>query len=143
MSPRAANDEAPVQTPEQLLYARWLDRGTRFGLVLLVLLFGLYLSGLFEPKVPLERLPALWTLPVEQYLQATGSPQGWGWLALVRHGDVANLVGIAVLAGISVLCLLALLPGYWRRGDRLYVGLALAEIVVVMAAASGLLTGGH
>ena len=99
--------------------------------------------GLAEPHVPLERLPELWRQPVGSYLAQTQAPQGWGWLALVQHGDVAGLVGIAILAGCSLLCLLALVPLYLRRGDRAFVALCLAEVAVVLLAASGWLTAGH
>ena len=135
--------KAVSQPVEQLRYARLLDWGTRIGLVVLVLTFAAYMGGLTSPHVPLERLPELWGQPVGIYLQQTQAPQGWGWLALVRHSDVAGLVGIAILAGCSLLCLLALVPLYWRRGDKAFVALCLAEVAVVVLAASGWLTGGH
>ena len=135
--------ETVVQPAEQLRYARLLDWGTRAGLLVLVLSFAAYMSGLTDPHVPLERLAALWGQPVDSYLAQTQAPQGWGWLALVRHSDVAGLVGIAILAGCSLLCLLALVPLYWRRGDKAFVALCLAEVAVVVLAASGWLTGGH
>lgn len=132
-----------VQAREQLRYARLLDWGTRIGLVVLVLTFAAYMSGLTPPHVPLAQLPSLWGQPVAGYLQQTQSPLGWGWLALVPRSDVAGLVGIVVLAGCSLLCLLALVPLYWRRGDRAFVALCLAEVAVVLLAASGWLTAGH
>ena len=134
---------AVSQPVEQLRYARLLDWGTRIGLATLVLTFASYMGGLTRPHVPLEQLAALWGQPVGRYLEQTQAPLGWGWLALVRHSDVAGLVGIAILAGCSLLCLLALVPTYWRRGDRAFVVLCLAEVAVVVLAASGWLTGGH
>lgn len=135
--------ETVEQPAEQLLYARLLDWGTRIGLVVLVLTFAAYMGGLTTPRVPLEQLPALWGQPVGSYLQQTQSPLGWGWVALVRHSDVAGLLGIVLLAGCSLLCLLALVPLYLRRGDRAFVALCLAEVAVVLLAASGWLTAGH
>lgn len=61
----------------------------------------------------------------------------------MHRGDIAGLVGIAVLAGCSVLCLLALVPMYLRRGDRAYAALCVAEAAVVVLAASGVLAAGH
>ena len=135
--------KAVSQPVEQLRYARLLDWGTRAGLLVLVLSFAAYMSGLTDPHVPLERLATLWGQPVDSYLAQTQAPQGWGWLALVRHSDVAGLVGIVILAGCSLLCLLSLVPLYWRRGDKAFVALCLAEVAVVVLAASGWLTGGH
>jgi hypothetical protein len=134
---------APVQPAEQLRYARLLNWCTRIGLAVLLLSFGAYVLGLVQPLVAPERLPGLWVQPVARYLQLTGSPTGWGWLALLHRGDIAGLLGIAILAGSSVLCLLALLPLYVARGDKHFVAICLAEVGVVLLAASGWLAGGH
>lgn len=139
----SATQESLAQPAEQLRYARLLEVCTRLGLAALVLSFGAYVGGLLSPRVALERLPDLWSLPVADYLRQTQSPTGWGWLALLQHGDVAGLVGIVILAGCSLLCLLALLPLYLKRGDRVYAALCLAEVAVVLVAASGWLAGGH
>ncbi len=132
-----------TQSAEQLRYARVLDWGTRTGLVVLVSSFAFYMLGLTTPHVAVQRLPELWSLPVAQYLQQTASPAGWGWLALVQRGDVMGLVGIVILAGCSPVCLLTLVPLYLRRGDKVFAGLCVAEVAVVVLAASGLLGGGH
>ena len=42
-----------------------------------------------------------------------------------------------------LLCLLSLLPLYAKRGDRAYLAICIAEIAVLLLAASGLLTLGH
>jgi hypothetical protein len=132
-----------TQSDEQLLYARWLEWGTRFGLAALVGLFAAYAGGLLPPQVPLDQLPTLWNQPVDAYLRATGAPSGWQWVHRLGQGDVANLLGIAIMAGCSVLCLLALLPLALRRGDRLLAALCLAEAAVVLLAASGVIGGAH
>lgn len=131
------------QSVEQLRYARWLEAGSRLGLLMLVLSFAGYGSGLLAADVPLQHLPDLWSLPVGQYLAQSQAPTGWGWLARLGRGEGASLAGIAVLASCSLPCLLALLPLYLRRGDRAYVLLCLAEVAVIVLAASGWLTGGH
>lgn len=71
---------------EQFVYARWLDWGTRAGLVLLAGTFAAYVLGLAAPHVPFELLAQAWLLPVDQYRAAVGAPAGWGWLALAAHG---------------------------------------------------------
>ena len=139
-----APDVAPASQPaEQLRYARLVDWGTRAGLLVLVLSFAAYLLGLAESHVPVQRLPELWQHPVGRYLELTNSPTGWGWLALIHRGDIAGLLGIAILAGCSVLGLVALVPLYLRRGDKAFAVLCVAEVAVVLLAASGVLAGGH
>lgn len=127
----------------QWRYSRWLAGGARVGLVVLLASFVAYVMGWVAPLVPLDELPRLWTQPVSTYLQVTGQPTGWGWLTLVHRADVMNLVGIALLASCSLPCLLAVLPCYARAGDRAFIALCLMEVVVLVAAASGLLGGGH
>lgn len=133
----------PVQPPEQERYARVLDWGTRVGLLVLVLSFAAYVGGLMEAHVPPDRLPALWEHPVARYLELTQSPTGWGWLAMIHRGDMAGVLGIAILAGCSVPCLLALVPLYAARRERAFVAICLVEVAVVALAASGWLAGGH
>lgn len=141
--PQAAPVQAPEQPPEQRRYADLLVWGTRVGLVVVLLGFVAYVSGLVAPQVPVERLPQLWTLPLHDYLAQTGTPTGWGWTALVQRSDILSLAGIALLAGCSVLCLLSLVPLYAARGDKAFVFVCLADAAVVLLAASGILTGGH
>lgn len=134
----------PVSQPEeQLLYARLLAAGSRLGLVLLVLSFGVYLTGWLQPHVPLEQLPQLWQHPAHRFRDLAGMPAGWGWLALVHRADIAGLAGIAVLAGCSLPALLALVPVFLRRGERAAAVLSAAVAVVVLLAASGLMSQGH
>jgi len=132
-----------LQGEEQLIYARILEWGTRAGFVALVAGFVLYVFDPASALVAPERLPALWTRPVAEYLAATHAPTGWDWLRLLRHGDVAALLGIVVLAACPALCLLPLLPRYFRSRDWGFFGLVVAQLAVMAFAASGLLTGGH
>lgn len=127
----------------QQRYARLLALGSRFGLVVLVASFVAYVSGLIAPVVRLEELPTLWSQPVAQYLQVTGLPTGWGWLPLADHGDVLNLVGVALLASCSLPCLLAVIPCYAREHDRAFMLLCTLELLVLVFSASGIIDAGH
>lgn len=124
-------------TSEQEIYARWLDWGTRIGLAALVAAFLGYAFGLLDAFVPLGRLPALWSLPVDRYIALTGAPTGWGWLALLGRSDYLNQLAVAVLALITVICYLRIVPILWRGGERLQAGMAIAQVLVLLAAVSG------
>ena len=133
----------PPVADEQLRYARWLDWGAKAGFAALVVGFLAYATGLLPAQVPFERLPELLALPLDRYLAATGTPTGWGWTTLLAYGEYASLVGIALLAGCSALCLLAIVPIYLRRRDTVYAIVCILEIAVLALAASGVLTSGH
>jgi hypothetical protein len=137
------SENTQLQKAEASLYAFLLDWGTRIGLVFLVLSFGAYVLGFITPHVSLEQLPQLWNQPVAIYLQKTGTPTGWGWLALAGKGDMLNLVGIAILAGCSVPPLLGLIPLDLKRRDYAYAGICTVIVLVLVLAASGVLSGGH
>lgn len=54
-----------------------------------------------------------------------------------------NLVGIALLAGCSMPALLGLIPLYVQRRDYAYAGICALIALVLVLAASGILSGGH
>lgn len=144
MTTSAANKAHHVYaSPEQLRYARVLDAGMRFGLLLLALGFLAYVAGALPVQVPLEELPRLWGLAAADYLRATGMPDGWGWVTMLDRGDVLPLIGMVVLCGVTLACFLVLLPAYAARRDWAYFLIVMLEIGVLVLAASGVLTAGH
>jgi hypothetical protein len=129
---------------EQLAYARVLNVGMKLGLLSLVVTFAVYLLEILAPHIPVTHLPRYWSMPVKQYLAATGIHPGWGWVQLLHKGDFLNFIGIAFLAGVTVACYLAILPTFIRKKERIYGWLAVSEVLVLALAASGLLkAGGH
>ncbi len=135
---------APVPVAEdQARYARILAIGTHAGLALLVVLFGIYMVGAIDPHVPHERLPDVWRLPAREFLAIARIEAGWGWAAILHRADILTLVGIVTLAFCSVPCLVAVMPVYWRSGQRMLFAICVLEVAVIVLAASGVLAGGH
>jgi hypothetical protein len=79
---------------------------------------------------------------VGEYLKQTSTPTGWAWLTMIGKGDFASLVGIAWLSGCSLICLLAVIPIYAHRNDRVFVMLCVFALAVQLLAASGMLKAG-
>ncbi len=138
--PRDANDGV---RSEQRLYARLLDWTTKAGFAVLVAGFAAYAFGLVPAHVPVGDLARLWSLPLSEYLKATDTPTGWGWIFHLPKGEFVSLAGISLLSGCSLVCLVAVIPIYTRRGDRVYAAICAAEIAVLLLAASGALTPAH
>ncbi len=136
---RAQEPAATAPSPEQLLYARVLDYGMKAGLAMLIAGFAAYTGGVVSAQVPLEELSRLWALPVEDYLVESGMTAGWRWLALPDRGEVLALLGIVFLAGVSVPCLMALVPAYAARREWIYLVITVLLIGVLVLAASGVL----
>lgn len=136
-------DNNPHIPVEQQRYATLLNWGARSGLAILAISFVAYLFDWMPAHVPFDQLPQVWNLPVDEYLKQTGTPTGWHWLDLVAYGDFASLIGIAVLSGCSLICLVAVMPIYAKRGDRVFVAICVIALAVQLLAASGTLSVGH
>jgi hypothetical protein len=136
---------------DQLLYASILARGMYLGLGILLVTFVLYLTGLLQPGVPIEELPNYWTLSAHEYLEAVNHEflhrpdvvTGWGWVSLLGMGDYLNFIGIALLAAVTIVCYMGILPSLIRRKDWIYGTIAALEILILVLAASGIVAVGH
>lgn len=137
-------NEKTRASEEQIAYANILNAGMWSGLFLLIITFLVYISGLLPSYVPIDDLPKYWGLRAHDYNVALHAPTGWGWAALLGKGDYLNFLGIAILSGLTILCYLVILPILIRKKDTPYVVIAVAEVLVLALAASGLLkSGGH
>jgi hypothetical protein len=123
---------------EHRVYARWLDVGARIGFVALVATFVAHVLEIVPPGIALEHLPRYWHLPVAEFVAMTGAPQGWSWVARLGEGDLLTFVGVALLASVTIVCYARVLPLFVRARDRVFAVICVAEIVVLAAAASGL-----
>ena len=138
-------------TEEQLLYAAILEKGMLVGLALMFITFALYVFRIMPAAVPLAEISGYWSQPVHEYLVAINNnflhwdhlPTGWSWLKLVGKGDFLNFVPVALLSGVTIVCYLAIVPGLFKRGDKAYAIMAIAEAAILALAASGLLAVGH
>ena len=131
------------QRTEQFRYATLLERGSWLGMAMLVITFTVYALGLLPADIAPARWPSLWDKPVREYIQLTGAPTGWGWLGKLGKSDYASLSGVAILAGCSMVSVLALIPMYWKRRDRAFALIAALQVLVLVLAASGMLRAGH
>ncbi|HXU40708.1 MAG TPA: hypothetical protein VN675_00170 [Burkholderiales bacterium] len=127
----------------QATYARWLDAATRVGFAISLAAFLVYVSGAVEPFVPLEQLPQLWTLSAARYAEATGAPTGWGWLGMLGYADYLNLAALALFGLVTLACYARIVPLLFAEGERLQAFIALAQVLVLAAAAAGFFTGGR
>ena len=138
-------------TEDQLLYANILEKGMLLGLVLMFITFALYVFGIMPAAVPLSEISGYWSQPVHDYLVAINDNflhqdhlvTGWSWLKLIGKGDFINFIPIAILSGVTIICYLFIAPGLFKRGDKAYAIMALAEVAILTLAASGLLAVGH
>ncbi|MEW6620716.1 MAG: hypothetical protein AB1422_15510 [bacterium] len=138
------NSNKTKTSEEQIAYANVLNVAMWTGLSILVVTFIVYLSGVLPTFIPIEDMPKYWGMASKDFIHHFQAPTGWGWLAMVGKGDYLTFVGIALLAGLTVLCYLVILPILMRKKDIPYVVIAIFEVAVLVLAASGILkSGGH
>ena len=124
---------------EERICARWLEAGTRVAFTVVLASFAIYVLGLLDPLVPLQELVQLWGLPVDRYVAATGAPTGWAWLRFLGKGDYLNLLGIALFAAVTIVCYARMVPAFSQQGKRAQAMFALLQVLVLLAAASGVI----
>ncbi len=125
---------------KQLAYAKLLDISVKSASLILVLFFVIYIFEATSPDIPLSELPHYWHLPLEEYLQQTNYNAGWSWLGLLSKSDFLNYIPLVLLAGISILCYIRIIPILAAKKDKWYIVIAIAEIAILILAASGVLT---
>jgi len=140
----ATQTVTPGASPEQKRYGAVLDVAMKIGLLTLVVAFVLYLIGIPKPHVPVDEVSANWSLKVGDYLEKAQIEKGWSWMKNLGQSDFLTFAPIAFLASITVICYLTILPIFFKRKDFIYGGLVIAEVLVLVLAASGVLpSGGH
>ncbi len=135
---------APQTPPEQITYANLLFYGSWGAIAILLITFFVYVSGVFESYIPINEISQYWSMPVSQYVHEANVPIGWGWATLLGKGDFLNFIGIALLAGMTIVCFIVILPYYIKQKDIPFIVLIILEVLVLCLGASGIFgTGGH
>jgi hypothetical protein len=136
------NDEVLKPSREQIIYANLLIIGVWAGIVILFATYLIYVTGILTPHIDISIIPGLWGKGVNEYLEITHSPHGWGWVSLLGKGDFLNYTGFVLLALMTILCYLVLVRGYIRQKNWIFATIAILEIIVLSLAASGIFGGG-
>ncbi len=137
---------------EQVIYANILEKGMYLGLGGLIVTFGLYVFGVIPSAIPLAEVSKYWSQDAHSYLEAINRDFlhldhpliGWTWTTLLRKGDFLNFLSIAILASLTILCYLAIIPSLLKKKDAVYTLMTIVGVVILVLAASGILVvGGH
>ncbi len=132
-----------TQPAEQALYARWLARGTKLSLVAMVLGYVVYVMGWLPAAMSPDDVARRWGLSAAEFVASTGARAGWAWLGRLPDAQALALAGVALLAACSLPALVGLVQAFRARGDKRCAMLAVAQIAVIVLAASGVVAGGH
>jgi hypothetical protein len=136
---------SPLKASEaQLFYATLLNRLTLIGFALLVVVFLIYILGIFSPYVPMRDVLQYWNQSSHHYMQAANIQPGWTWVSKIGYGDFLIYIPVTILAGVTIVCYVGVVFKFLKGKEYILMVIAMVEIVVLLAAASGLLkAGGH
>ena len=129
-------------TREQIIYANLLLMGMLAGIIVMIITYAIYVTGILPSHVDMQLVTANWGKGIHEYLEITNSPAGWGWAGLLLKGDFLNYIGFALLGLMTIFCYLVLVRGYFRNRDWIFAVISILEILVLSLAASGILGGG-
>ena len=133
-----------IHSEEQEIYGTILMKGVVTSLSVLCLAFMAYFISLLTAYISYESFVNNWSLPMHEYHKAVGLEigTGWAWVSQLTYPDLASLVTVMYLSSITLICYLKILPIFFKRKDKIYFILTMAEIVVLCVAASGILKAG-
>ena len=127
----------PDDAPERRAFGRMLLGTSATGFVAMLGALAAYLAGWVPARIPVERMPEVWSRSAADHLRQEGLTQGWSWVQHVGQGDFMALLPIAWLATCSGIALAAVLTVYLRRKDGIYAALCLLQLAILSLAASG------
>jgi hypothetical protein len=127
---------------ENSVYARVLWIASLIGFFMAVIAFLLYLAGIIEPRIPLCRIPELWSLSSGEVMRLYGIPGGWGWLRIIDRSDMLCYAGLAVIASGTIAAFIAVFVVYLIKRNFLYALIVLLELAVLILAAGGFFSVG-
>ena len=130
---------------EQKRYSEVLRLLSRSGLLMLILGFCVYITGLVPVITPIEEIPKLLQLRANEFIQVTGTPTGWNWLRSLGKGEVISNLGVIYLSLSTIICFFVILPIFIKKKEIAYTVIVSFEVIVLVLAACGVLNhfGGH
>ena len=142
MNETAADPEHAI-SDDQAAYARVLAPAKYVALIVLAVTFAIYILEIRPAHVPPGDLHRYWTMPSGEYLRSVDLQPGWGWAGKLGASDLTNNLGICLLASVSVLAYLRVIPIFARKRRWPLLAIAVAEVLVMLLAASGLIVAGR
>lgn len=123
-------------------YASFLEIGSRIGLYLSIAAFFVYVLGLLPAYVDTADIDRYWSLPLADYVAATGIPTGPGaWLSMLGTGDGLAALPVVLLSLLSLAAYVMIALPTLRDRDHIYAVFIVAEAVLIGATVFGLIGG--
>jgi hypothetical protein len=127
----------------QLAYAAVLGKTSTIGIGIIVVGYALYVLQILPSMASPETVAAHWHLRASELHQAIQMPTGWSWISQLGYGDVLTFASLLYLASVTTICLIVLIPVLLKENDRIYAVITSLQVVILLFAAAGIVSGGH
>jgi len=121
------------------VYASTLEFLSITGMILISLAFALYALELLPTSVALERVTELWHLDSATFADEAGISTGWSWIDSIFTGFGISFAALELLAVFALVAIGRLIPVYVKEKDNWYLTIVVAQVVVFLVAATGIL----
>jgi len=120
------------------LAARWFRWMGAVGIILSVMVFFLYVSGVLSPGISPSDSAALWSESSDQYLEDSGIMFTSGWFLNPADGYFFSTAALAILASTALPVLVGLAVFWFRSRDFVYgITAVLISSVLIFAIIGG------
>jgi hypothetical protein len=129
--------------PVQSTYAGLLRRLVSIGLALLFVMFAIYASGVAPSELPIEDVPAIWSMSAADLADMTGSRSGWSWASSLDNGSTLAFAALVFFPASAILLIIIAGFLYLRQNILPYTLICFLEAAILIVAAAGIIGGAH
>ncbi len=127
----------------QLTYATVLSWTSTLGIIFVVAGYLVYVFQLLPSTVPPSEVAMHWGLRAAELHKIVPVPSGWDWIYQLGRGDVLSYASVVYLSSVTMLCLAVIIPLFLKEKDMIYSVMTLLQVLVLVFAAAGIVSGGH
>jgi hypothetical protein len=130
----------------QFAYAKTLDIVAHAVMLVIGIGYLLYILRLLPLTVPIETIAGNWQLSSSELQSKLHVFCGWSCftsLPVLLHGDAVSYASVVMLSMATLFCLVTAVMAFFREKNHLFLMIAILQVVVLLVAASGVMTLGH
>jgi hypothetical protein len=127
----------------QLTYATVLSWTSTLGIIFVITGYLVYVFQLLPSTVPPSEVALHWHLRAAELHKIVPVPSGWDWIYQLGRGDVLSYASVVYLSSVTMLCLAVIIPLFLKENDVIYAVMTLLQVLVLVFAAAGIVSGGH
>ncbi|HWR01294.1 MAG TPA: hypothetical protein VN371_05475 [Chlorobaculum sp.] len=130
----------------QIVYAKTLDYVAHTVIVVMAVGYLLYMTQLLPLSVPIETIAGNWHLSATSMQAKLNLPCGWECFSApagILHGDVLSYISVIFLSLSTLICLASAVAAFISEKKYLYSTIAILQVLVLLVAASGIMSAGR